>query len=50
MYGIFNMGIGMALAVAKEDVDTAIKVLSQCGEDVSVIGEVTNTEGVHFTS
>ncbi|HLR16214.1 MAG TPA: phosphoribosylformylglycinamidine cyclo-ligase [Bacillota bacterium] len=50
MYGIFNMGIGMALAVAKEDVDTAIKVLTEHGENVSVIGEVTATEGVHFTS
>lgn len=50
MYGIFNMGIGMALAVAKEDVDNAIKILTEQGEDVCVIGEVTATEGVHFTS
>lgn len=49
MYGVFNMGIGMAVAVAKEDVEKATSVLQEHGEDVFVIGEVTATEGVQFT-
>ncbi len=50
MYGIFNMGIGMALVVAKEDVEQATKILQSAGEDVFVIGGVCDQEGVHFTS
>lgn len=49
MYGIFNMGIGMALVVAKEDVNKATEVLKSAGEEVFVIGEVKATEGVQFT-
>lgn len=49
MYGIFNMGIGMALVVAKEDVKKTTEVLKSSGEEVFVIGEVNATEGVQFT-
>ncbi|MBC1925616.1 phosphoribosylformylglycinamidine cyclo-ligase [Listeria innocua] len=41
MYEIFNMGIGMVLAVAKEDVEKTLEVLVQNGEAAYVIGEVT---------
>lgn len=50
MYGIFNMGIGMAIVVAQADVDQAMKTLVSAGEDVFVIGEVNDQEGVRFTS
>ena len=40
MYNTFNMGIGMAIIVKKEDVDTAIKVLNSYGEKAYEIGEV----------
>ncbi|HBM3606760.1 TPA: phosphoribosylformylglycinamidine cyclo-ligase [Listeria innocua] len=41
MYEIFNMGIGMVLAVAKKDVEKTLEVLVQNGEAAYVIGEVT---------
>ncbi|HCJ1255985.1 TPA: phosphoribosylformylglycinamidine cyclo-ligase [Listeria innocua] len=41
MYEIFNMGIGMVLAVAKEDVEKTLEVLVQNREAAYVIGEVT---------
>ncbi|MBC2346689.1 phosphoribosylformylglycinamidine cyclo-ligase [Listeria welshimeri] len=44
MYEIFNMGIGMVLAVKKEDVEKALEVLVQNGEAAYVIGEVTTRE------
>lgn len=43
----FNNGIGMAIIVAKDKVDEAIKSIQQAGEpDVKVIGVVTDKEGV----
>ncbi|MBC1433622.1 phosphoribosylformylglycinamidine cyclo-ligase [Listeria welshimeri] len=44
MYEIFNMGIGMVLAVRKEDVEKTLEVLVQNGEAAYVIGEVTTRE------
>ncbi|MBF2515537.1 phosphoribosylformylglycinamidine cyclo-ligase [Listeria marthii] len=44
MYEIFNMGIGMVLAVAKADVEKTLEVLVQNGEAAYVIGEVTTRE------
>lgn len=47
MFNTFNMGTGMCILVAKEDVDTAITVLTQAGERPAVIGEVVpGHEGV----
>ncbi|CDZ97145.1 aminoimidazole ribonucleotide synthetase [Phaffia rhodozyma] len=43
----FNNGIGMAIIVAKEKVDEAIKSIQQAGEaEVKIIGVVTDKEGV----
>lgn len=50
MYGVFNMGVGMVLVVAEEDAKQTIELLEAAGETASVIGKVTATEGVHFTS
>jgi len=48
MYGIFNMGVGMALAVAKEDAENILAVLQTFDKDATIIGEVIAEEGVHF--
>ena len=40
MYNTFNMGIGMAVVVKKEEVRKAIEILEQQGEKAYVIGEV----------
>ena len=36
----FNCGIGMVLAVAPDDVETALNTLAAAGEQATVIGEV----------
>lgn len=50
MYNTFNMGIGMAVIVRKEEVKKAIKILEEQGEKAYVIGEVVerNKEGQVF--
>lgn len=40
MFNTYNMGVGMSITVAKDDVDTALACLSECGEDAYVIGEI----------
>ncbi len=40
MYNTFNMGIGMAIIVKKEEADKAIEILEQHGEKAYKIGEV----------
>ena len=39
MFNTFNMGVGMSIVVAKEDVEKAISVLKANGEDAYVLGE-----------
>ncbi|MEE0265460.1 MAG: AIR synthase-related protein [Acutalibacteraceae bacterium] len=34
------MGVGMIIAINKEDVDTALSVLKEAGENAFVLGEV----------
>ena len=49
MYNTYNMGVGMSITVAKKDVDTALKILRENGEDAYVIGEIIKgDEGVVF--
>lgn len=48
MYGIFNMGIGMALVVPSEEAASLVELLQEQGETASVIGEVVADEGVHI--
>ena len=50
MYGIFNMGVGMAVIVKESDAEKALEELEKVGEKASVIGFVTEEEGVHFTN
>ena len=46
MFNIFNMGIGMVLALDASEDGKAIESLKSHGEKASVIGRVTATEGV----
>lgn len=46
MFNIFNMGIGMVIAVKPEDVATVIKILTEWGEKASVIGKVVKGDKV----
>ena len=41
MYNTFNMGAGLVLAVAAEDVSRAVAAISAAGETAFVIGECT---------
>jgi len=40
MYRTFNCGVGMVLCVAKADVEPALHLLNEQGEDASVIGRI----------
>ncbi len=44
MYNTFNMGVGMSVVVAKEDVDTALATLKEYGEDAYVVGEIVKSD------
>ena len=46
MFNIFNMGIGMVAVLDAYEADKAIAILESCGEKASVIGKVTDKEGV----
>jgi len=48
MYNIFNMGIGMAFAVAAGDARSAADYLESIGEKAFVIGEVVSGQGVEI--
>jgi len=48
MYHVFNMGIGMVLAVSRDDADRALACLNAQGEDAQIIGEIVSGEGVSF--
>ena len=40
MFNTFNMGVGMLVAVSKDEADKALEVLKANGEDALIIGEV----------
>lgn len=44
MFNTFNMGVGMSIVVAKEDVDTALAVLKENGEEAYIIGEIIKSD------
>ena len=46
MFNIFNMGIGLVIAVAQEDVEKTLEILNNNGEKASVIGKVIEGKGV----
>lgn len=50
MFGVFNMGIGMALVVSETEAEKVLNALHKNDEKASVIGSVIENEGVHFQS
>ncbi len=48
MYNIFNMGIGMVIAIDKENAADLMAHLQECGETPFEIGVVTAEEGIAF--
>ena len=42
MFNTFNMGVGMVIAVGKDDADKALNVLENAGEKAFVLGEVVS--------
>ena len=48
MFNTFNMGVGMILVVAKEDVDQTIRILAEQGQEAYRLGEVVDGEGVEL--
>lgn len=48
MFNIFNMGIGMVLAVGIDDVATVLSILTHWGEQASVIGRIGVGKGLYI--
>ncbi len=48
MFNIFNMGIGMVVALDPSQAEHAVAVLGRCGERAQIIGRVTDREGVEI--
>ena len=44
MYNTYNMGLGMVLAVAKEDVDKTMEAIKSAGDTPYVVGEIISGE------
>ena len=44
MFNTYNMGVGMSIVVAPEDVDTALSILRDAGEEAYVIGKIVESE------
>ncbi len=44
MFNTYNMGVGMSIVVAKDDVDKALSILRAQGEDAYVIGEIVESD------
>lgn len=40
MFNTFNMGVGMVIAIDKDEVESAIEILKEAGENAFVLGEV----------
>ncbi|MCR5521170.1 MAG: phosphoribosylformylglycinamidine cyclo-ligase [Lachnospiraceae bacterium] len=46
MFNTYNMGVGMTVVVSPEQANNTISILTECGEEAYVIGELTEGEGV----
>ncbi len=44
MFNTFNMGVGMSIVVAKEEVEKSLSILKENGEDAYVIGEIVRSD------
>ena len=48
MFNIYNMGIGMVIAMPENEAGKAIEILKAHGDTASVIGKVTDKSGVNI--
>lgn len=48
MYNVFNMGIGMVIAVNKEEAAGLLEHFKQAGETAFEVGMITDTEGIEI--
>lgn len=48
MYNVFNMGIGMVIAVSKEEASGLLEHFKQAGEEAFEIGVVTDKQGIEI--
>ena len=46
MFNIFNMGIGMVIALDESEAESALSILEKWGEKATIIGRVVEGEGV----
>ncbi len=44
MFNTFNMGVGMSVVVAEKDVDVALQILKENGEDAYVMGRIVKSK------
>ena len=44
MFNTYNMGVGMSIVVPAEEVEKAIAVLEENGEEAYVIGKIVESE------
>ena len=44
MFNTFNMGVGMSIVVPKDEVDKALAILKENGEDAYIIGEIVESD------
>lgn len=44
MFNTYNMGIGLMIAVSKDDADKAVAAITGCGEKAAVVGEIVSGE------
>ena len=44
MFNTVNMGVGMSIVVPKDEVDKALAILKENGEDAYIIGEIVESE------
>ena len=44
MFNTYNMGVGMSIVVAPEDVETALEILRAGGEDAYLIGDIVASD------
>ena len=49
MFNIYNMGIGMVLAVDEKDAQKAIDILAKNGDKAYIIGSITNSGKVEIS-
>ncbi|MDR0438094.1 MAG: phosphoribosylformylglycinamidine cyclo-ligase [Bacteroidales bacterium] len=48
MFNIFNMGIGMVIALSETEAEKAIEILKLHGETATIIGRIIEGEGVYL--